>query len=162
MEQKSEIIWIYGSQFGIRGKSQSGIKSRGFPLFEVSFYSKGSRVIKVEPISLFVVNRISLGGARARTTLIRKPFSRARDVQHYSRPSESQFDMGSSSSKAAKTAVGAARRQYPQRVPPPPTSNAPSAPPPPTGQPAAPGPTVHPQSQASETKDESTRLSRVL
>lgn len=61
--------------------------------------------------------------------------------------------MGSSTSKAAKTAAGAARRQYPQRVPHPPSYNAPSAPPP-AGQPAAPGPTVHPQSQASSTRDE--------
>ena len=62
--------------------------------------------------------------------------------------------MGSSTSKAAKTAVGAAKRQYPQRVPLPPTSNSPSAPPPPTGQPTAPGPAVHPQSQASSTRDQ--------
>ncbi|KAK3178179.1 hypothetical protein OEA41_000312 [Lepraria neglecta] len=66
--------------------------------------------------------------------------------------------MGSSTSKAAKTAAGAARRQYPKRVPPSPTSNASSAPSPPAGQPAAPGPTVHPQSQASATKDESISL----
>ncbi|KAF6227055.1 hypothetical protein HO133_008496 [Letharia lupina] len=66
--------------------------------------------------------------------------------------------MGSSTSKAAKTAAGAARRQYPQRVSPPPTSNAPSAPPPPAGQPTAPGPTVHPRSQASNTRDESINL----
>ena len=63
--------------------------------------------------------------------------------------------MGSSSSKAAKVAAGATKRQYPTRVPPPPSSNASSAPPPPAGQPTAPGPTVHPQMQASETRDES-------
>ncbi|KAL2055845.1 hypothetical protein ABVK25_004089 [Lepraria finkii] len=66
--------------------------------------------------------------------------------------------MGSSTSKAAKTAAGAVRWQYPKRVPPPPTSSASSGPPPPAGQPAAPGPTVHPQSQASATKDESISL----
>ncbi|CAD6565164.1 MAG: hypothetical protein ASARMPREDX12_005725 [Alectoria sarmentosa] len=66
--------------------------------------------------------------------------------------------MGSSTSKAAKLAAGAARRQYPQRVPPPPSSNAPSAPLPPPGQPTAPGPIVHPQSQASSTRDESINL----
>ncbi|KAL6716402.1 hypothetical protein ACLMJK_005969 [Lecanora helva] len=66
--------------------------------------------------------------------------------------------MGSSTSKAAKTAAGAARRQYPQRVPPPPTINAPRTPSAPAGQPAAPGPTVHPQSQASESRDESISL----
>ena len=62
--------------------------------------------------------------------------------------------MGSSTSKAARTAAGAARRQYPQRVPSPPSSNASSAPRPPAGQPTAPGPTVYPQSQASNTRDE--------
>ena len=65
-----------------------------------------------------------------------------------------QFSMGASTSKAAKTAAGAARRQYPQRVPPPPTSNTSSATSPPAGQPTAPGPTVHPQVQASNTHDE--------
>jgi len=66
--------------------------------------------------------------------------------------------MGSLSSKAAKTATGAARRQYPQRVPPQPSSNASSAPPPPAGRPSVPGPTVHPQTQASSTRDECTLL----
>ena len=67
--------------------------------------------------------------------------------------------MGSFTSKAAKTTAGAARRQYPQRVPPPPTSNAPPVPSSSPGQPTAPGRKVHPQSQASGTKDESMRTS---
>jgi len=62
--------------------------------------------------------------------------------------------MGSSTSKAAKTAAGASRRQYPQRVPPAPTSNKSPAHSPPAGQPSAPGPTVHPDSWARETRDE--------
>ncbi|KAI9879491.1 MAG: hypothetical protein M1830_008367 [Pleopsidium flavum] len=70
--------------------------------------------------------------------------------------------MGSSSSKAAKTAAGPARRQYPQRVPPTSqprsTTNAPSARSPAGSQPSAPGPTVHPQSYASGTRDEAINL----
>ncbi|EON62576.1 hypothetical protein W97_01800 [Coniosporium apollinis CBS 100218] len=68
--------------------------------------------------------------------------------------------MGSSSSKAARTASGAARR-YPSRTPPttaaPRTSNAPSQPPPP-GDPSRPGPTVRPQARASETRNEAINL----
>lgn len=75
-------------------------------------------------------------------------------VLYLSQKSSAPFSMGSSTSKAAKTAADAARRQYPQRVPPPPSSNTPSATPPPAGQPTAPGPTVHPQSQISNTRDE--------
>ncbi|MCJ1258981.1 hypothetical protein MMC24_006815 [Lignoscripta atroalba] len=61
--------------------------------------------------------------------------------------------MGSSSSKAAKTAAGAVKRQYPQRVPPQ-NTNASSMPRPPAGQASAPGPTVHPKTHASSTRDE--------
>ncbi|KAJ9643937.1 hypothetical protein H2199_003803 [Coniosporium tulheliwenetii] len=68
--------------------------------------------------------------------------------------------MGSSSSKAARTASGAARK-YPSRIPPttaaPRTSNAPSQPPPP-GDPSRPGPTVRPQARVSETRDEAINL----
>ncbi|KAA6407461.1 MAG: hypothetical protein FRX48_08704 [Lasallia pustulata] len=63
--------------------------------------------------------------------------------------------MGASKSKVAKTAAGAARRQYPKRVPP--TTNTPSTRPPP-GQSSTPGPTVHPQAQASETRDQAINL----
>ncbi|KAL8857936.1 MAG: hypothetical protein Q9178_005555 [Gyalolechia marmorata] len=68
--------------------------------------------------------------------------------------------MGASSSKAARSAASSsARRKYPSRTPESnPTTNAPSAPPPPAGQPTAPGPTVHPQSQASGDRDESINL----
>ncbi|KAL2040238.1 hypothetical protein N7G274_007141 [Stereocaulon virgatum] len=71
--------------------------------------------------------------------------------------------MGSSTSKAVRTAAGgAARRQYPKRVPPQSTStstsNASSAPPPPAGRGDAPGPSVHPRAQASSVKDESVSL----
>ena len=62
--------------------------------------------------------------------------------------------MGSFTSKVAKPAAGAARRQYPQRVPPPPSSNAPSAPPAPAGQPTDAGPTVHPRPEASNARTE--------
>ncbi|KAL8900936.1 MAG: hypothetical protein Q9192_000818 [Flavoplaca navasiana] len=65
--------------------------------------------------------------------------------------------MGASSSKAARSAASSsARRKYPSRTPESnPTTNTSSAPPPPAGQPTAPGPTVHPQSQASGSRDES-------
>ncbi|KAI4182846.1 MAG: hypothetical protein L6R41_005742, partial [Letrouitia leprolyta] len=67
--------------------------------------------------------------------------------------------MGNITSKAARSAGAASTRKLPTRTPGSnptvnPTSNAPSHPPPPAGQPAAPGPTVHPQSQASGTRDE--------
>ncbi|KAL8872259.1 MAG: hypothetical protein Q9174_002083 [Haloplaca sp. 1 TL-2023] len=68
--------------------------------------------------------------------------------------------MGSSSSKAARTATAAAsRRKYPSRTAESnPTTNASSEPPPRAGQPEAPGPTVYPQSQASGNRDESINL----
>ncbi|KAL8841130.1 MAG: hypothetical protein Q9205_004491 [Flavoplaca limonia] len=68
--------------------------------------------------------------------------------------------MGASSSKAARSAASSsARRKYPSRTPESnPTTNTSSAPPPPAGQPTAPGPTVHPQSQASGSRDESINL----
>jgi len=68
--------------------------------------------------------------------------------------------MGSSASKASRTA-GAAARKYPTRTPPPPppqsrTTNAPPPPPPaPHGQP---GPTVRPQPQATSSRDEAINL----
>ncbi|KAI9715438.1 MAG: hypothetical protein M1812_005914 [Candelaria pacifica] len=68
--------------------------------------------------------------------------------------------MGSSSSKVARNATGAATRKYPQRVPPisnpTPSTNARSPPPP--GQPNAPGPTVYPKPQASNARDEAINL----
>ena len=67
--------------------------------------------------------------------------------------------MGSSASKAAKTAAtGAARRQFPTRVPPPPISDSPASASVPPETPAV-GPTVHPTPQASETKGECKSLS---
>ncbi|KAL8689339.1 MAG: hypothetical protein Q9218_004970 [Villophora microphyllina] len=68
--------------------------------------------------------------------------------------------MGGASSKAARsTASASAIRKYPSRTPGSnPTTNAPSRPPPPAGQPAAPGPTVHPQNQASSSRDEAINL----
>ncbi|MCJ1471756.1 hypothetical protein MMC13_000396 [Lambiella insularis] len=54
--------------------------------------------------------------------------------------------MGSSSSKAAKTAAGAAHRQYPKRVPPNTTASPASAPPP--------GPSVHPKPHVNSMRDE--------
>ncbi|KAL8879042.1 MAG: hypothetical protein Q9198_003269 [Flavoplaca austrocitrina] len=65
--------------------------------------------------------------------------------------------MGASSSKAARSAASSsARRKYPSRTPESnPTTNTSSTSPPPAGQPTAPGPTVHPQSQASGSRDES-------
>ncbi|KAI9742713.1 MAG: hypothetical protein M1835_003039 [Candelina submexicana] len=69
--------------------------------------------------------------------------------------------MGSSGSKAARNVAGAAARKYPQRVPPPsnasPSTNA-RPPPPPPGQSNAPGPTVHPEPQASGARDEAINL----
>lgn len=67
--------------------------------------------------------------------------------------------MGSSASKAAKTAAtGAARRQFPTRVPPPPISDSPASASVPPEAPVV-GPTVHPTPRASETKDEGKSLS---
>ena len=52
--------------------------------------------------------------------------------------------MGSAGSKAARTAAGSAKRQFPTRIPQqPPTSKKPS-----------PGPTVHPRPQASTTRND--------
>ena len=66
--------------------------------------------------------------------------------------------MGSSASKATKTAAtGAARRQFPTRVPPPPISESPASASVPPEAPVV-GPTVHPTPQASETKDEGKSL----
>jgi len=61
--------------------------------------------------------------------------------------------MGSASSKAAKTAAGAAKRQYPTRIPP---NTAPS---PATAPPK--GSTLHPEPHASSVRDES-KLSQFL
>ncbi|KAL9117091.1 MAG: hypothetical protein Q9187_006376 [Circinaria calcarea] len=58
--------------------------------------------------------------------------------------------MGSSSSKVAKTAVGATKRQYPQRIPPNHASSPSNAPPPPASQ----GPIVHPDTPASSARNE--------
>ncbi|KAL8767309.1 MAG: hypothetical protein Q9209_006147 [Squamulea sp. 1 TL-2023] len=68
--------------------------------------------------------------------------------------------MGASSSKAARSATSSsARRKFPSRTPESnPTTNAPFTPPPPAGQPTAPGPTVHPQPQASSNRDETINL----
>ncbi|KAI9656299.1 MAG: hypothetical protein M1821_004962 [Bathelium mastoideum] len=67
--------------------------------------------------------------------------------------------MGSSASKASRTAAGAAARKYPSRPSqaPPQPSNAPSRPPPPAQDGLA-GPTVRPQPRASETRDEAINL----
>ncbi|KAI4111594.1 MAG: hypothetical protein LQ339_000465 [Xanthoria mediterranea] len=70
--------------------------------------------------------------------------------------------MGASSSKAARSAASSStRRKYPSRTPEsnPTTNNTPSAP---AGQPTAPGPTVHPQSQASNSRDEYPDFARSL
>ncbi|KAF2103002.1 hypothetical protein NA57DRAFT_71985 [Rhizodiscina lignyota] len=68
--------------------------------------------------------------------------------------------MGSSTSKAARTAAGASARKYPNRVPP--TTSQGARPPPSSSvsesQPTRPGPTVHPEPQASETKNEAVKL----
>ncbi|KAL8807875.1 MAG: hypothetical protein Q9223_001926 [Gallowayella weberi] len=68
--------------------------------------------------------------------------------------------MGASSSKAARSVASASgHRKFPSRTPETnPTANASSAPPPPAGQPTAPGPTVHPQTQAAGSRDESINL----
>ncbi|KAK8196121.1 hypothetical protein M8818_007274 [Zalaria obscura] len=67
--------------------------------------------------------------------------------------------MGSSSSKAARNAAGAATRQYPSRTGPAPTSTTTNAPPRPApSQPAKPGPTVRPQARASYERDEAINL----
>ncbi|KAL8730860.1 MAG: hypothetical protein Q9166_003787 [cf. Caloplaca sp. 2 TL-2023] len=68
--------------------------------------------------------------------------------------------MGASSSKAARSVASVSRRRkFPSRTPESnPTTNASSAPPLPAGQPTAPGPTVHPQSQASGSRDETINL----
>ncbi|MCJ1341743.1 hypothetical protein MMC09_007040 [Bachmanniomyces sp. S44760] len=63
--------------------------------------------------------------------------------------------MGSASSKAARAVAGPARRQYPKTVANRQATSADPGPPPPAGQPTAPGPTVHPQSQASDTRNAS-------
>ncbi|KAL8994972.1 MAG: hypothetical protein Q9188_006916 [Gyalolechia gomerana] len=64
--------------------------------------------------------------------------------------------MGNFSSKAARSAASASTRKLPTRTPGSnPTTNAPSHSPPPAGQPTAPGPTVHPQNQTSDSRDES-------
>ncbi|KAK5000061.1 hypothetical protein LTR66_001008 [Elasticomyces elasticus] len=70
--------------------------------------------------------------------------------------------MGSSTSKAARTAGGTAARKYPSRPSPSSqspaqTSNAPTQRPP-SGQQQAPGPTVRPQARASGTRDEALNL----
>ncbi|KAL8979578.1 MAG: hypothetical protein Q9177_006104, partial [Variospora cf. flavescens] len=63
--------------------------------------------------------------------------------------------MGAAASKGARSAASATTRKYPTRTPASnPTTNVPAHPPPPAGQPTAPGPTVHPQSQASGGRDE--------
>lgn len=66
--------------------------------------------------------------------------------------------MGSSSSKASRTA-GAAARQYPKRVPPTsqPTTNA-TQPPPPPAPDQQPGPTVRPQPHAAGSRSEEINL----
>ncbi|KAL8800775.1 MAG: hypothetical protein Q9182_004939 [Xanthomendoza sp. 2 TL-2023] len=68
--------------------------------------------------------------------------------------------MGASFSKATRSVASASRhRKYPSRTPETnPTTNPSSAPPPPAGQPTAPGPTVHPQTQAAGSRDESINL----
>ncbi|KAL8827835.1 MAG: hypothetical protein Q9170_006854 [Blastenia crenularia] len=67
--------------------------------------------------------------------------------------------MGASFSKAARSTASTSTRKLPNRTPGSnPTSNAPSQPPPPAGQPTAPGPTVHPQNQASGSRDETINL----
>ncbi|KAL9599099.1 MAG: hypothetical protein Q9219_004057 [cf. Caloplaca sp. 3 TL-2023] len=67
--------------------------------------------------------------------------------------------MGASSSKAARSVASASRRKFPTRTQGSnPTTNAPSHPPPPAGQPTAPGPTVHPQEEASGKRDETINL----
>ncbi|KAL8995186.1 MAG: hypothetical protein Q9169_005045, partial [Polycauliona sp. 2 TL-2023] len=70
--------------------------------------------------------------------------------------------MGASSSKAARSAASSsARRKYPSRTPESnPTTNTSSAPQPPpaAAQSTAPGPTVHPQSQASGSRDDSINI----
>jgi len=63
--------------------------------------------------------------------------------------------MGSSTSKVAKTAAGAAKRQYPQRVPQ--ANNAPPRPPA-ASKTSAPSQTVHPRPQARGSRDEAINL----
>ncbi|KAF4549696.1 Hypothetical protein D9617_20g027520 [Elsinoe fawcettii] len=63
--------------------------------------------------------------------------------------------MGSSSSKAAR-AAGSAARKYPAR--PSPTTNMPASGPPPVAENHQPGPTVHPQTQATPTRNEAINL----
>ncbi|KAF2770016.1 hypothetical protein EJ03DRAFT_271243 [Teratosphaeria nubilosa] len=66
--------------------------------------------------------------------------------------------MGSSASKATRAASAA--RKYPTTPPTtrPPTTNAPAAPRPPPAQNHQPGPTVHPQARARNTRDEAINL----
>ncbi|KAL9587988.1 MAG: hypothetical protein Q9203_003199 [Teloschistes exilis] len=69
--------------------------------------------------------------------------------------------MGGVSSKATRSTASASTvRKYPSRTPATnPTTNAtPSQPPPSAERPTAPGPTVHPQSQASNSRDEAINL----
>ncbi|KAI4099568.1 MAG: hypothetical protein LQ345_007481 [Seirophora villosa] len=67
--------------------------------------------------------------------------------------------MGAAASKSARSAASASIRKYPTRTPASnPTTNAPAHPPAPAGQPTAPGPTVHPQKQASGNRDEAINL----
>ncbi|PNS21964.1 hypothetical protein CAC42_562 [Sphaceloma murrayae] len=66
--------------------------------------------------------------------------------------------MGSSASKATR-AAGTATRKYPSRPSPSSaTTNAPNRPPPPAGATHQPGPTVYPESQATDTRTEAVNL----